>query len=163
VRQYGRTTEWKAARMIARREGGEVWAAWCAAHPGGVPTDAEVAADIRAQREARAAARKAAEARGTGRRPTRRGGKRAAGAGQAGGGGGGGSSDGGVGFRSPDPPGRPRRRSPTPLCLATPLCLRLLTPPCFLSRPVASVRRKARYLRTTSCATLICCLLRPRS
>ena len=23
MRQYGRTTEWKAARMIARREGGE--------------------------------------------------------------------------------------------------------------------------------------------
>jgi len=49
-RPKGATAKWLRARAEARRAGGEAWAAWQAAHPGGVPTPAERAAATKARR-----------------------------------------------------------------------------------------------------------------
>ncbi len=47
-RPRGASKGWLAKRKAARLAGGEAWAAWQAAHPGGVPTTAERAAATRA-------------------------------------------------------------------------------------------------------------------
>ena len=98
-RPKGATAKWLRARADARRAGGEAWAAWLAAHPGGVPTPAE-----------RAAATKARRRRGRGR------GGKAAGVGGAPASG----SPGGAAPSESHPPlrhGAPVSPSTDPLCL----------------------------------------------
>ena len=61
-RVQGMTRAWCAERRAARAQGGEAWEAWQAAHPGGVPTAAEVDAAAAGAKGARAAAMRAARA-----------------------------------------------------------------------------------------------------
>ena len=112
-RVQGMTRAWCAERRAARAQGGEAWEAWQAAHPGGVPTAAEVDAAAAGAKGARAAAMRAAraQARREAGRERGAGGRRATvGVGGGVGGEGGGPSP----YGSPGPAAPPESHSPLP-------------------------------------------------
>ncbi len=78
---------WRQCRAAALKAGGETWRAWIDAHPGGVPTLAEIGASVMRKREAMDARRAAHKARKAAAKPPRPGGGVAGGRRGRGGGG----------------------------------------------------------------------------